>query len=263
MTGGSLAGFGERSAAVSEPAADQLGLKPGSPLEPTLGDGTPVTLTVAAVYARGLGFGDLTLPHGLVAAHVDDLLASSVLVAAEPGTGREHLADAVREFPGVVVLSAADADAVVVGVAGLLALGATAVRDASPDGYLRWRWRCRRASRSATRGRCAGAAPRPALSPFLPQLPLGYLQGLRPRPRSSNAGRAEGAGPQAPGGLELVCQDPGVREDAKTRAGPEGHGARGGEGESAGRATHAARVAELVHVNPPPQAYVVAGRVRE
>ncbi|WP_327737754.1 FtsX-like permease family protein [Streptomyces nojiriensis] len=113
VTGGSLDGFGEGSAAVSELAADQLGLRPGSPLKLTLGDGTPVTLTVSAVYARGLGFGDLTLPHGLVAAHADNPLADGVLVAAEPGsgTGREQLAAAVRAFPGVQVLSAADADA--------------------------------------------------------------------------------------------------------------------------------------------------------
>lgn len=108
VTAGSLAGFGERSVAVSELAADQLGLKPGSPLSLTLGDGTPVILTVSAVYARGLGFGDVTLPHGLVAAHVDDPLASSVLVAGP--AAREVLASAVREYPGVAVLSAAEAD---------------------------------------------------------------------------------------------------------------------------------------------------------
>ncbi|MEU9109406.1 FtsX-like permease family protein [Streptomyces xanthophaeus] len=112
VTSGSLDGFGEHSAAVSEVAADRLGLEPGSPLELTLGDGTPVTLTVCAVYARGLGFGDLTLPHGLVAAHVDNPLASNVLVAAEPGTGREQLAAALADFPGVSVLSARDADRV-------------------------------------------------------------------------------------------------------------------------------------------------------
>ncbi|MFE5804715.1 FtsX-like permease family protein [Streptomyces sp. NPDC056491] len=113
VTGGSLDGFGEGSAAVSELAADQLGLKPGSPLRLTLGDGTPVTLTVSAVYARGLGFGDLTLPHPLVAAHMDNPLASSVLVAPEPGSGtsREQLAAALAAFPGVRVLTAADADA--------------------------------------------------------------------------------------------------------------------------------------------------------
>ncbi|MFI8264986.1 FtsX-like permease family protein [Streptomyces sp. NPDC085665] len=111
VTSGSLDGFGEKSVAVSELAAGRLGLKPGSPLQLALGDGTQVTLTVSAVYARGLGFGDLTLAHDLVAAHVDNPLASSVLVAAEPGTGREQLAAAVGGFPGVGVLSARDADA--------------------------------------------------------------------------------------------------------------------------------------------------------
>ncbi|MFD6114309.1 FtsX-like permease family protein [Streptomyces yangpuensis] len=113
VTGGTLAGFGEGTAAVSELAAARLGLAPGSPLTLTLGDGTPVMLTVAAVYARGLGFGDLTLPHDLVAAHMDNPLASGVLVAAEPGSGvgREQLAAVVRDVPGAVVLSAAQADA--------------------------------------------------------------------------------------------------------------------------------------------------------
>ncbi|MFF3013901.1 FtsX-like permease family protein [Streptomyces sp. NPDC057939] len=111
VTSGSLDGFGEDGAAVSELAAEQLGLKPGSPLELTLGDGTPATLTVRAVYARGLGFGDLTLPHDLLAAHMDNPLASAVLVATEPGTGRDRLTAALKEDPGVAVLSAADADA--------------------------------------------------------------------------------------------------------------------------------------------------------
>ncbi|MFF4320828.1 ABC transporter permease [Streptomyces sp. NPDC001568] len=111
VTSGSLDGFGEDGAAVSELAADELGLRPGSPLELTLGDGTPVTLTVRAVYARGLGFGDLTLPHDLLAAHMDNPLASAVLVATQPGTGRERLTAALEDHPEVAVLSAADADA--------------------------------------------------------------------------------------------------------------------------------------------------------
>ncbi|MCQ4211032.1 ABC transporter permease [Streptomyces longispororuber] len=108
VTRGSLDGFGARSVAVSELAADQLHLRPGSSLKVTLGDGTPVTLAVAAVYARGLGFGDLTVAHTLLSRHVDNPLASSVLVS----TGRTHgqLAAALREFPGVRVLSPSAAD---------------------------------------------------------------------------------------------------------------------------------------------------------
>ncbi|MYX94133.1 FtsX-like permease family protein [Streptomyces sp. SID486] len=108
VTAGSLDRLGAGTVAVSELAADQQHLRPGSTLKLTLGDGTPATLTVAAVYARGLGFGDLTFAHDLVAHHVDNPLASSVLV----GTTRtqEELSTTLREFPGLRVLSPAAAD---------------------------------------------------------------------------------------------------------------------------------------------------------
>lgn len=110
VTGGSLAKFAAdpRTAAVSELAAERLGLHPGSTLKLHLGDGTPATLTVAAVYARGLGFGDLTLPHDMVARHVDNPLAATVLVAGDSDRGR--LAAAVKKFPGIAVLAPATAD---------------------------------------------------------------------------------------------------------------------------------------------------------
>ncbi|GGJ41593.1 ABC transporter permease [Streptomyces brasiliensis] len=108
VTAGSLAGLTEHTAAVSELAADQLHLKPGSTLKITLGDGTPATLTVVAVYARGLGFGDLTLAHDLIARHVDNPLASAVLVGTE--RTRTRLAHTLSEFPGLTVLSPGAAD---------------------------------------------------------------------------------------------------------------------------------------------------------
>lgn len=110
VTSGSLAKFAanERAAAISELAADRLGLHVGSELALHLGDGTPATLTVAAVYQRGLGFGDLTLPHDLVARHMDNPLAATVLVAGEASGG--ELAAAVRKFPGVEVVTRAVAD---------------------------------------------------------------------------------------------------------------------------------------------------------
>ncbi|MFF7341374.1 FtsX-like permease family protein [Streptomyces sp. NPDC008163] len=110
VTSGSLAKFAAdgRAAAISELAADRLGLHVGSELALHLGDGTPTTLTVAAVYRRGLGFGDLTLPHDLVARHMDNPLAATVLVAGNaPG---DELADAVQKFPGVEVVTPAVAD---------------------------------------------------------------------------------------------------------------------------------------------------------
>ncbi|MGW8802385.1 FtsX-like permease family protein [Streptomyces sp. NPDC055775] len=110
VTGGSLADFAADpgTAAVSELAAERLGLHPGSTLKLHLGDGTPDTLTVAAVYARGLGFGDLTLPHDLVARHMDNPLAATVLVAGDSDRGR--LAAALKKFPGIAVLAPATAD---------------------------------------------------------------------------------------------------------------------------------------------------------
>lgn len=110
VTSGSIAAFtaDPHAAAISELAADRLGLHPGSKLELHLGDGTPATLEVAAVYRRGLGFGDLTLPHDLVARHMDNPLASTVLVAGD--ASRSELTSAVRKFPGIAVLAPTAAD---------------------------------------------------------------------------------------------------------------------------------------------------------
>jgi putative ABC transport system permease protein len=106
VTKGTLDGFGDGDVAMSEVSADHLGKKPGDTLKTTLGDGTVVELKVTAVYARGLGFGDLTMSHALVARHVDNPLAPSVLVrtADDGSAGREQLQKAVGAFPGVGVL---------------------------------------------------------------------------------------------------------------------------------------------------------------
>ncbi|WP_409060048.1 FtsX-like permease family protein [Streptomyces sp. SYP-A7185] len=108
VTAGSLKGFGEGSVAVSELAADQLGLRPGGTLKLTLGDGTKTTLKVRAVYARGLGFGDLTMTHDLVARHVDNPLAATVLIKSD--RTQEQLAAGVAKFPGLRVLAPAAVD---------------------------------------------------------------------------------------------------------------------------------------------------------
>ncbi|MQY15386.1 hypothetical protein SRB5_55650 [Streptomyces sp. RB5] len=113
---GSLRGFGPGDVAVSELAADQLGLKPGGTLKLTLGDGTKVSLEVAAVYAKGLGFGDLTMAHDLIARHVDNPLAVAVNVRTDGSAARADLAAAVRAFPGVQVLDPGQAHARTAGV---------------------------------------------------------------------------------------------------------------------------------------------------
>ncbi|MCX4437043.1 MULTISPECIES: FtsX-like permease family protein [Streptomyces] len=110
VTAGSLKKLTEDTVAVSQLAADQLHLKPGSPLKLTLGDGTPATPTVVAVYAKGLGFGDLTFAHDLIARHVDNPLAASVLVST--ARTQTQLATTLREFPGIHVLAPAAADSI-------------------------------------------------------------------------------------------------------------------------------------------------------
>ncbi|MET8718796.1 ABC transporter permease [Streptomyces misionensis] len=109
VTAGSLGALGPGTVAVSGLAAREQHLRPGSTLRLTLGDGTPATLTVAAVYARGLGFGDLTFAHDLVARHVDDPLAASLLVST-PRPQRRLAAD-LRAFPALRVSSPAGAQA--------------------------------------------------------------------------------------------------------------------------------------------------------
>ncbi|WP_207930587.1 ABC transporter permease [Streptomyces hainanensis] len=100
VTAGSMAELDEGSVAVGELVADHHGLRPGDTFPLVLGDNTPVELTVVAVYERRLGFGELILDQGLVAAHVDNPLAEAVLVS---GVDHDRLTAAVGEFPGLTV----------------------------------------------------------------------------------------------------------------------------------------------------------------
>ncbi|MEU6787688.1 FtsX-like permease family protein [Nonomuraea angiospora] len=99
VVAGSLDGLGDTSAAISRTAAGRLDAGLGDRLKLVLGDGTPAEVRVVAIYARGLGFGDLTLSRELVAGHVDDP-RGTVLVS---GGDRE----ALRRASGVPVLDAA------------------------------------------------------------------------------------------------------------------------------------------------------------
>ncbi|SCF73930.1 ABC transporter permease, partial [Streptomyces sp. Ncost-T10-10d] len=102
VTAGTLAAMGDGTVALSDLAARTRHAQVGDHITLTLGDGVKKDLEVAAVYERGLGFGDLLLPHRLVAAHVDQPLSSSVLVAGAPS--RSALTTALRPFPTVHVL---------------------------------------------------------------------------------------------------------------------------------------------------------------
>jgi putative ABC transport system permease protein len=83
--------------AVSENAAGSFGVDLGGTVVMRLGDGTPHTARVVAIYGNGLGFGDLTLPHDAVAGHTTSGLDDEILVSGAPG------ADLLRAYPEVRV----------------------------------------------------------------------------------------------------------------------------------------------------------------
>lgn len=90
--------------ALSQVTADGLDASVGDNLDLTMGDGTELTLEVVAVYQRGLGFGDITMDHQVVAAHVDNPLNSSVVVTTEAGANHAELADIAHTYPNVQAL---------------------------------------------------------------------------------------------------------------------------------------------------------------
>lgn len=109
VTSGTLAAMNGDTVALSSLAARTRNAQVGERVTVTLGDGVKKDLKVSAIYERGLGFGDLLLSHQLVAAHVDNPLSSSVLVAGAPSA--EELAAALSGFPAVHVLDRADVEA--------------------------------------------------------------------------------------------------------------------------------------------------------
>ncbi|GAA3239437.1 ABC transporter permease [Dactylosporangium siamense] len=99
---GNLADLRGDTVALSRIAAGTLGATVGATVTMHLGDGTPIRPTVVAIYERGLGFGDVTLPHDLVLAHTTDRVDAALLIAAA-GTDVGALRSAVRDLPTVRV----------------------------------------------------------------------------------------------------------------------------------------------------------------
>ncbi|SIM52578.1 ABC transporter permease [Micromonospora cremea] len=93
---GDVADVRGNTVALSRIAAGTLGAALGDTVDLRLGDGTPIRPTVVALYERGLGFGDVTLPHDLVLEHTTDRLDFAVLIAPATGTDVGALGDALR-----------------------------------------------------------------------------------------------------------------------------------------------------------------------
>ncbi|MBO0776422.1 MAG: ABC transporter permease, partial [Actinobacteria bacterium] len=83
---GSLTGLHGDTVAVDAVTASDLHLRAGGTFRGWFGDGTPVTLRVAAIYRRGLGFANFTLPTQVLRPHTATGLDSLVLVADTRGS---------------------------------------------------------------------------------------------------------------------------------------------------------------------------------
>ena len=106
---GSLKDLVGNALAVGSSSARAFGWHVGDKVNLWLGDGTPVTLRVAATYARPLGFGDVVLPRALVEGHVTNPLDDAVFVKAAPGANPADILARLRTLahtqPTVKVLT--------------------------------------------------------------------------------------------------------------------------------------------------------------
>jgi putative ABC transport system permease protein len=82
---GNLASLHGGTVAVDTVTASDLHLRAGRTFRGWFGDGAPVALRVAAIYRRGLGFANLTLPAEMLRPHTATGLDSLVLIADTPG----------------------------------------------------------------------------------------------------------------------------------------------------------------------------------
>ncbi|MFI6520704.1 ABC transporter permease [Spirillospora sp. NPDC050679] len=101
VVSGRLDGLTGTAVALSRDVAD--GVRVGSAVTLWLGDGTRVRPKVVAVYARGMGFGDVLLPHGLAVAHSASPLDDQVLVS-----GTADLRGVAAAYAGVRVAPAGE-----------------------------------------------------------------------------------------------------------------------------------------------------------
>jgi putative ABC transport system permease protein len=104
---GGFARLQGNTVALSQLAAGTFGSKVGDVLAVALGDGTVIHPRIVAIYGRGLGFGDVTLPEDVVVGHTTARVDSVDLVRAAPGADTATLAAALSaalaRFPTVSV----------------------------------------------------------------------------------------------------------------------------------------------------------------
>ncbi|AGL13691.1 FtsX-like permease family protein [Actinoplanes sp. N902-109] len=104
---GSLRDLDDHSIAVSRLQAGSHRWKVGDDVKLWLGDGTPVTMRVAAIYDRGLGFGDVMLTTHAVEGHTRSPLDDQLLIRSKPGASVDSaLGSIAARYPGASVVGA-------------------------------------------------------------------------------------------------------------------------------------------------------------
>ncbi len=102
---GDLANLTGDTVAMSQFAAESMGIHLGDTVPMHLGDGTSIRPKLVATYGSGLGFGDVTLPNDVVLNHttarVDTALLVGLAPGADPATVDAALGRAIARFPGV------------------------------------------------------------------------------------------------------------------------------------------------------------------
>ncbi|GIE36685.1 membrane protein [Actinoplanes italicus] len=101
---GSLADLRGPAVAVSTLQAESNNWKVGQQVNVWLGDGSPTTLRLVAIYDRGIGFGDVTVAKDVVRGHTAASGYDRILVRAEPGADlMPSLSTITETYPGSAV----------------------------------------------------------------------------------------------------------------------------------------------------------------
>lgn len=103
VTSGSIADLHGSTIAVDTQAAQGLHLHVGDEFRGWFGDGAPAGLRVVAIYTRGLGFTQMTVPRDILIGHTTARMDNAVFVAtaaARPGTAAALRTELHRLAPG-------------------------------------------------------------------------------------------------------------------------------------------------------------------
>ena len=95
VTSGTLADLRGRTIAVDTLTAQALHARVGDEFHGWFGDGAPAVLRIVAIYRRGLGFAELTVPRDVLSPHTTTSVADTVFVTTT-AAARRHVEAALR-----------------------------------------------------------------------------------------------------------------------------------------------------------------------